>query len=360
MKRAWKTGEKRMLVFTGAICLSLFGLGVLYEWNNRVPDLKIPTLRRLEREACFGRMKPQSVGKDTTSGHWEIAGAILTSPFAVFERFPAELVENIERGAKTQFLGNLVASGTQILEILGEQSVSSGRPILYTSADSVLQIAAHETHFGLEKLLEICEIARAEADKWNIGRVIARPFEGEIGHWHRTSNRRDFSILPPRTILDALRENGVETTGIGKISDIFAARGIARSIPTKSNAQGMETIETQWKSGRQGLFFANLVDFDTLFGHRRDVLGYARALEEFDAWLAGFLPQIRPDDLVIFTADHGNDPTFRGTDHTREWVPIWMIHPSKRENLGTRETFADIAATLGDFFDVKWETGTGF
>ncbi|HEX9998462.1 MAG TPA: phosphopentomutase [Abditibacterium sp.] len=346
------------------------GANTLGHILKSVQDIKVPTLRRLgldaimgwtrQSEACFGRMRPQGVGKDTTSGHWELAGAILTQPFATFERFPPELVKPIESAAKTHFLGNVVASGTQVLENLAAQSVESGRPILYTSVDSVLQIAAHETHFGLKRLLQICEIARIEADKWNIGRVIARPFLEENGVWSRTSNRRDFSMAPPRTILDALQENEIETTGIGKISDIFAGQGISHSIPTKSNAQGMKVIEQEWNSGRDGLFFANLVDFDTLFGHRRDVLGYARALEEFDVWLASFIPQIERDDMVIFTADHGNDPTFHGTDHTREEVPIWVIDAGNRDNMGVRSTFADVAATIGDFFGVEWETGTSF
>ncbi|HEX8465182.1 MAG TPA: phosphopentomutase, partial [Abditibacterium sp.] len=334
------------------------------------PELQIPTLKRLgwgqilgsgePNQASFGQMRPASVGKDTTSGHWELAGAILSEPFAVFERFPDELVQEIERGADVRFIGNIVASGTQVLDDLGAQSVELGCPILYTSADSVLQIAAHEAHFGLEKLLHTCEIARQVADKYRIGRVIARPFVGEVGDWSRTSNRRDFSIEPPRTVLDALQEAGVEVTGIGKISDIFAGRGLSRSFPTKSNAAGMQAIEMEWKSRRDGLLFANLVDFDTLFGHRRDVAGYARALEEFDRWLKGFLPQIERDDLILLSADHGNDPTFRGTDHTRECVPLLRLHAQKRDDLGTRHTFADVAATLGQFFGAPWPTGTAF
>lgn len=333
-----------------------------------VPALQIPTLKRLGWNAILGlgedaatfhaKMAPASVGKDTTSGHWELAGAILGEPFATFERFPDELVSEIEHRASVKFLGNVVASGTQVLEELGLPSVASGRPILYTSADSVLQIAAHEAHFGLEKLLATCEAARVVADKWRIGRVIARPFRGEANNWTRTSNRRDYSIEPPRTVLDELRAAGVEVTGIGKISDIFAGRGLSRSLPTKSNAQGMETIARQWDAGTQGLLFANLVDFDTLFGHRRDAQGYARALEEFDVWLSGFLPQIAPDDLVIITADHGNDPTFAGTDHTREWVPLLLLHQNHRENGRHRATFADVAATLGEFFGVSWPSGT--
>ncbi|RYX83551.1 phosphopentomutase [bacterium] len=333
-----------------------------------VPSLKIPTLRRLgwgqilggdePNTASFARLCPRSVGKDTTSGHWELMGAILDKPFATFEKFPDELVHAIEKQAGVQFIGNVVASGTQILELLGEQSIVTGRPILYTSADSVLQIAAHEVHFGLERLLSVCEAARRVADEWSIGRVIARPFIGEENSFSRTTNRRDYSILPPRTVLDALKEAGVTVTGIGKINDIFAGSGISHSFPTKSNAAGMATIDSQWKSGNGGLFFANLVDFDTLYGHRRDVKGYADALEEFDVWLDGFVPEIQSEDLVLITADHGNDPTFPGTDHTREEVPLLMFRGHERDNLGVRGTFADAAATLGTFFGVAWPTGT--
>ncbi len=344
------------------------GANTLGHILQKHPQTALPTLKKLglsqilgetaPNSATFAILSPQSVGKDTTSGHWELAGAILERAFATFPSFPPEIVQEIEAAVGVSFLGNCVASGTEILEKLGGQSVDSGRPILYTSADSVLQIAAHETHFGLERLLETCEIARRTADKFQIGRVIARPFEGENGSWARTSNRRDYSFAPPRTVLDALQENGITTTGIGKISDIFAGRGLDRSLPTKSNAQGMETIETAWKSGDSGLFFANLVDFDSLFGHRRDAPGYARALETFDAWLGGFLPFILPDDMVIITADHGNDPTFPGTDHTRENVPCLLIHGDKRENLGRRTGFSDVAATLAQFFSVPWPFGT--
>jgi phosphopentomutase len=337
---------------------------------REVPNMRIPTLRRLgwnqilgeggASEASFARLRPASVGKDTTSGHWELMGAILDKPFATFERFPNELVAAIEDDANARFIGNIVGSGTQVLEDLGEQSVQSGRPILYTSADSVMQIAAHEEHFGLERLLKLCETARPIADRWQIGRVIARPFVGKAGAWTRTSNRRDYSLLPPRTVLGALQEAGVETTGIGKISDIFAGQGLSRSLPTKSNAAGVETIAREWQAGGDGFFFANLVDFDTLYGHRRDALGYARALEEFDEWLDTFVAQVQSEDLVLITADHGNDPTFPGTDHTREEVPLLLLRHNAREDLGVRGTFADVAATLGAFFGVPWNTGRAF
>ncbi len=344
------------------------GANTLGHILQNVPDIKIPTLRRLgwaqifgenePNQTSFARLRPRSVGKDTTSGHWELMGAILDRPFATFERFPDELVHAIEQEADVKFIGNVVGSGTQILETLGQQSIATGCPILYTSADSVLQIAAHETHFGLERLLSVCETARRIADAWDIGRVISRPFIGEENSFSRTTNRRDYSILPPPTVLDALKAAGIPTTAIGKINDIFAGRGLSHSLPTKSNAAGMATIAAQWQSGNDGLFFANLVDFDTLYGHRRDVHGYAQALEEFDFWLAGFISEIKSDDLVLITADHGNDPTFPGTDHTREEVPLLMWHDNKRDNLGTRTTFADVAATLGAFFGIEWKTGT--
>jgi phosphopentomutase len=302
-----------------------------------------------------GALTERSAGKDTTTGHWELAGAGIDEPFATFARFPEELVEPITREAGVEFLGNRAASGTAILDELGAEHIATGKPILYTSADSVLQIAAHESVIPLERLYEICRVARRHCDAWRIGRVIARPFVGEPGNFTRTANRHDFSMIPPRTVLNALADAGVSVIGIGKISDIFAGSGISESHPTKSNADGMTTIDRLWTERRAGLLFANLVDFDSLFGHRRDVEGYARALEEFDAWLAGFLPKIEPDDLVLITADHGNDPTWRGTDHTRERVPVFA--PNARGLLGVRETYADIAATVAAHFGVKWATG---
>jgi phosphopentomutase len=216
----------------------------------------------------------------------------------------------------------------------------------------VLQIAAHEQVIPIEQLYRICEVARRHGDAARIGRVIARPFEGGAGQFRRTSRRHDFSMKPPRTVLNALSEAGVRVIGVGKISDIFAAEGITESHPTISNAEGMSRIAELWADAENAFIFANLVDFDMLFGHRRDVAGYARALEEFDRWFGDFIPQIGPDDLLIVTADHGNDPTFRGTDHTREQVPLFIFYRRAVRDLGTRETFADVAATLADFFKV--------
>jgi phosphopentomutase len=306
-------------------------------------------------------MREQSAGKDTTTGHWEIAGVILEEPFATFEKFPHELVEAMETTAGVKFTGNYAPSGTMVLEELGGEHMRTGNPILYTSADSVMQIAAHENVLLVSRLYEICEIARRHCDRWRIGRVIARPFDGEPGNFRRTPRRHDFSMTPPRTVLNALSEAGIAVTGLGKINDIFAGSGISQSYPTASNREGMDVISQLWNEAVEGLIFANLVDFDMLFGHRRDVEGYARALVEFDQWLGTFLPRIRTDDLVIITADHGNDPIFHGADHTREEVPLIVLDREQSRPLGARETFADVAATLTEFFRMKrWGNGQSF
>jgi phosphopentomutase len=307
--------------------------------------------------ASYGRMRERSAGKDTTTGHWELAGVILEEPFATFARFPDALVRQIEQAASVQFIGNCARSGTEILRELGPEHLRTGHPILYTSADSVMQIAAHEEVVAVERLYEICAQARQAADAYRVGRVIARPFTGAAGNFRRTSRRHDFSLPPPHTVLDE-----IPTIGIGKISDIFAGRGIDRSFPTTSNRDGMERIAELWETETEGLLFANLVDFDMLYGHRRDVTGYGNALREFDDWLGDFLPRILPNDLVIVTADHGNDPTFRGTDHTREEVPLFVLHGEEARDLRTRETFADVAATLAEFFRLPggWTVGRSF
>lgn len=311
--------------------------------------------------ASWGRMREKSAGKDTTTGHWEIAGAVLSEAFATFEKFPRELIAQIEQEAGVEFIGNYPQSGTLILEELGAEHLRTGKPILYTSADPVLQIAAHESVLPLERLYEVCQIARRHCDAWRIGRVIARPFTGEPGAFLRTSGRHDYSMQPPRTALNAIADSGRAVEGVGKISDIFAGSGITRSTPTTSNAEGMRAIANRWTAVSDGLVFANLVDFDMLFGHRRDVAGYARALVEFDDWLVTFLPRIAEDDLVIITADHGNDPTWRGTDHTREEVPLLVLHRGRTSALGTRDTFADVATTLAEFFQLApWPVGKSF
>jgi len=334
-----------------------FSLGL---WKAITGDVFDP--RSQNTRASWGRMRERSAGKDTTTGHWEIAGALLDRAFGTFGKFPDDLVRAIEREAGVEFIGNYAQSGTVILDELGAEHVRTGKPILYTSADSVLQIATHEQVVPLKRLYDICRIARRHCEPHRIGRVIARPFAGEPGAWKRTSGRHDFSMVPPPTILNALSDAGNAVHGVGKISDIFAGSGITASTTTTSNAEGMRVIEEVWSEFDDGLVFANLVDFDMLYGHRRDPAGYARALVECDVWLGGFLPQIDEDDLVIFTADHGNDPTWKGTDHTREEVPLLVVHRGFHVPLGTRRTYADIAASLAEFFHLRegWPIGTSF
>ena len=309
-------------------------------------------------EACWGRMRPRSAGKDSTTGHWELAGAVLDRPFATFSAFPDALVRAIEAEAGVRFIGNRAASGTEIIEALGEAHRRTDAPILYTSADSVLQIAAHEAVMAAPALDALCRIARRHADAWRIGRVIARPFAGAPGGYRRTAGRHDYAMEPPPTVLDALVEAGTTVVGIGKVADLFAGRGFTTSCPTRDNHDGMAQIHDAWRVLDRGLLFANLVDFDTVFGHRRDVAGFATALAAFDAWLGGFLPLVGLNDLVLVTADHGTDPTFRGTDHTREEVPLLMLHAGRRGPLGCRDGFADVAATLAAHFGLAgWATG---
>lgn len=349
-------------------------LGHLYA---TLPDWHLPTLESLGLRQLLplsvdpsssdwpdrsGIMQEKSAGKDTTTGHWELAGVILEKPFPVFSQIPPELVHAIEQEAGVEFIGNYAASGTKILSELGPKHLRTGRPILYTSADSVLQIAAHEEIFGLERLYALCKIARRHADPWQIGRVIARPFLGRPGAFQRTAHRHDYSYPPPPTVLAALQAAQILTIGIGKISDIFAGQGIAESYPTANNQAGMEEINRLWQAAENSelptLLVANLVDFDMLFGHRRDVKGYATALSEFDQWLGGFLEKIGPEDLVLITADHGNDPTWAGSDHTREQVPIFLLGRSPKEPPRLRQTYADVAATLSDFFGAPpWPIG---
>ncbi|MEK0448127.1 MAG: hypothetical protein RL088_395 [Verrucomicrobiota bacterium] len=310
--------------------------------------------------ASWGKMRERSAGKDTTTGHWEIAGAVLDEPFRTFEMFPAELVAAIESEAGVEFIGNFPASGTAVIDQLGPEHMRTAKPILYTSADSVMQIAAHEEIVPLEKLYAICKIARRHCDPLRIGRVIARPFVGKPRAFKRTAGRHDYAMTPPPTVLTALADSGHAVHGVGKISDIFAGAGITASTPTASNPEGMAAIDKLWPEF-DGLIFANLVDFDMLFGHRRDVAGYANCLREFDAWLATFLPKVMQEDLVIITADHGNDPIHHGTDHTREEVPLLVLHGGKSAPLGTRETFGDVAATLSEFFRLcNWPNERSF
>lgn len=342
------------------------GADTLGHLLERVPGFALPAMASLglhrvldlpdgpapDPRACWARLTPHAAGKDTTTGHWELMGHVLSEPFTTFSSFPADLVAAIEERGGVRFLGNTAASGTEILARLGEEHLRSGRPILYTSADSVLQIAAHEERFGLQRLLELCGTARRVLDERGIriGRVIARPFIGTCAaDFQRTANRHDESLVPPETALDRLRALGVRTTGVGKIADIFAGRGLDESLPTRSNRDGMETIGRLWERqpAEPHFVLANLVDFDSLHGHRRDPEGYAACLAEFDAWLAGFLPTIRPGELVILTADHGNDPFHPGTDHTREEVPLLAL--GWPDGAPARD-FADVAAAVETFF----------
>lgn len=290
-------------------------------------------------EGAYGRLRELSMGKDTTAGHWELAGVVSEKPFPTYpEGFPEEIIRTLEQAAGRRVLCNRPYSGTEVIRDYGEEQMRTGGLIVYTSADSVFQIAAHEAVIPPEKLYEYCRMARKIlTGKHGVGRVIARPFAGEPGSFVRTSGRHDFSLEPPgRTVLDRVQEAGLDTVGVGKIRDIFAGRGIRKAIPTGSNREGMEATEELLKEDFRGLCFVNLVDFDMKYGHRRDVDGYAEALSEFDRWLTGFRKAMRPEDVLMITADHGCDPGFSGTDHTREYVPLLICGAETvPENLGT-------------------------
>jgi phosphopentomutase len=309
--------------------------------------------------ASWGRMAEKSRGKDTIAGHWEMMGIILDQAFALFPQgFPPELIADFKRRAGVAgVLGNKAASGTEIIAELGAEHVRTGFPIVYTSADSVLQIAAHEGIIRLDKLYDICLQSRKICDAWRIGRVIARPFVGSQGNFSRTTNRRDFPMLPPgRTALDVLLTNSLEVAAIGKIENIFAGQGIGRSRPSHGNAEGMSLLAEELAAARRGLVFANLVDFDMLYGHRNDAAGYGAALEAFDRELGLFLPKLSGSDLLVITADHGCDPAYPGTDHTREYVPLLAYGPGlPARPLGGRGTFADVGATVLEIFGLKHE-----
>ncbi len=304
-------------------------------------------------------MAERSRGKDTLNGHWELMGLVLDRPFALFPGgFPPELIAAFEdRTGVEGVLGNKAASGTEIIAELGAEHVRTGRPIVYTSADSVFQIAAHEEVIPLAGLYEMCLRTRAVCDDWLIGRVIARPFVGRPGAFTRTTNRRDFSMPPPgKTALDLLLEAGLDVTAVGKIENIFAGRGIVRSFPSHGDAEGMALVRRELAAARRGLVFANLVDFDMLYGHRNDAAGYGAALEAFDAELGRLLAGLGPRDMLIVTADHGCDPAFPGTDHTREYVPLLVYGPGlPARPLGVRSTFADVGASILEIFGSKLE-----
>lgn len=337
-----------------------------------IGGLRLPTLERLglgrieslvgvrplrDPRGAFGRMAERSRGKDSTTGHWELAGLLSERPFPTYPHgFPPALLARIGEGIGREWLGNVAASGTEIITRLGEEHQRTGKLIVYTSADSVFQIAAHEQTVPLEELYTACRMARdLLTGEHAVGRVIARPFDGAPGAFRRTAHRRDFSLPPPAaTLLDRLAERGLPVLTVGKVDELFAGRGVTQAFHTRDNAEGEEILCQLARSSGEGLVFANLVDFDQQFGHRNDPPGFGRALEQFDGRAAELLGHLRSDEICIITADHGNDPTTPGTDHTREYVPLLVAGPRVRSgvDLGTRETFADVAATVTEAFGV--------
>ena len=312
----------------------------------------------------YGKMIEKSAGKDTTVGHWEIAGIISARPLPTYPHgFPPEVIKEFEGKTGHKALCNLPYSGTEVLKDYGEQHLDGGGLIVYTSADSVFQVAAHEGIVPIEELYRVCEIARNLLQgEHGVGRVIARPFEGSAPNFKRTARRKDFSIAPPRnTVLNLLQEKGVATIGVGKIEDIFSGSGIAESVHTKSNRDGMAVTKKFIEKDFNGLCFVNLVDFDMLYGHRNDVLGYVNALNEFDEWLGSVIHKFRETDLLLMAADHGCDPAPPGTDHTREYIPILAYGAMVKgnNNLGIRDSFADIGKTIADIFSIESEVLDG-
>ena len=347
------------------------GSDTLGNISRRIP-LSVPNLRRLgltrvssvkglddepDPIGAYGRMAEASPGKDSVTGHWELTGLVLDRPFPVFPNgFPRELIDEFERRIGRGTLANKAASGTAIIDELGVEHINTGKPIVYTLADSVFQIAAHEDVVPVDELYRWCEIAFELAGKgMGIGRVIARPFIGSPGAFRRTANRRDYALTPPaRTLLDYLKEAGLPVVAIGKIEDLFAGRGVTSATHTANDDQGIDEVLHAMVSTSRGLIFANLVDFDTQFGHRNDVAGYAANLERVDARLSEVLGALQPHDLLIVTADHGNDPTTASTDHAREYVPVFLTGGVVKPGvaLGTRQTFADLGQTIADVFKV--------
>lgn len=338
--------------------LQEFGLGNIRPLAN-VPAIEIPI-------GSYGKCTLKSNGKDTTTGHWEMAGIILEKAFPTYPNgFPSEVVDKFIADAKVPgILGNVPASGTEIIKQLGEEHVRSGKPIVYTSADSVFQIAAHEEVIPVDRLYEICEIARKILDgKHRVGRVIARPFLGNnAADFKRTENRHDYAVPPPSdNLLPLLKENGLDVVCIGKIASIYDSVGVTEDLAAKNNDQTIDQTINALNADSRGLIFSNLVDFDMLYGHRRDTEGYARALEHFDSRLPAIIDAMRDDDLLILTADHGNDPTQPGSDHTREYAPL-LVYGRKANtvNLGTRESLADIGSTIANNFGFELNSGKSF
>ena len=385
-----------MALFTRAIVLVLDSVGIgelpdaasygdqgsdtIGNIARRVP-LEVPTLRALglgrvaalggpvapaRPLAAFGRMAAVSAGKDSVTGHWELMGIVLDRPFPVFpDGFSVDVMAEFARLTGRGVLGNTAASGTEIIDELGPEHMRTGALIVYTSADSVFQIAAHEDVVPLQELYRACKVAYAlVGEGLGVGRVIARPFVGAPGRFTRTSNRRDFALPPVgETLLDRVKAIPLPVIAIGKVEDLFAGRGITRAVHTANDEDGMDQVDREMDALERGLIFANLVDFDTRYGHRNDVPGFARNLERFDRRLARVLPRLRQDDLLLVTADHGNDPTTASTDHSREYVPLLATgaHVRAGADLGTRATFADLGQTLADLFGVRpLARGTSF
>jgi phosphopentomutase len=338
--------------------LQRYGLG------NIRPLASVPPLDQLS--GSYGRCALRSNGKDTTTGHWEMAGIILDRAFPTYPNgFPSSVIDKFVRETSVPgILGNIPASGTEIIKVLGEEHVKTGKPIVYTSADSVFQIAAHEKVIPLERLYEICEIARAILDgEHKVGRVIARPFLGEPGAFYSTENRHDYSVPPPReNLLTALADEDLDVVCIGKIASIYDSMGVTQDLTAKNNEQSINQTIKALQDSTRGLIFSNLVDFDMLYGHRRDTEGYAKALEHFDSRLPEIESAMRDDDVMMITADHGNDPTFPGSDHTREYAPLLVYGKTSRSavNLGTRDSLADIGQTIAANFGIKLTAGASF
>jgi len=352
------------------------GSNTLGNTASAVGGLNLPNLQRMglgnissisgvkpqtEPLASFGKMAEVSAGKDSTTGHWEMTGVVLKNPFPVYpDGFPEVLIKKFEKAIGIEILGNKPASGTEIIKELGEEHLRTGKPIVYTSADSVFQIAAHEEKIPVPRLYEICQIARGLLTGENgVARVIARPFVGKPGSFKRTDRRKDFSLPPPEeTILDIFQKNGIQVVGIGKIQDLFAGRGIRRSIHTIDNLDAMDKLIKTIEEEKEGMIFINLVDFDMVWGHRNDVKGFAKGLEDFDIRLKTVLSLLQNEDVLFITADHGCDPTTPSTDHSREYVPLLVFGEKSKKgvNLGTRGSFSDVSATLADIFEVQ---GTG-
>ena len=313
--------------------------------------------------ACYGKMAEKALGKDTTSGHWEMMGLVLDRAFPTYPQgFPASLIQEFEQRIGRKTIGNKAASGTVIIEELGREHLATGAPIVYTSADSVFQIAAHEDVIPVEELYRMCRIARELLQgEHAVGRVIARPFIGEPGHFIRTARRHDFSLPPSHTILDDISAAGLPVIGVGKIYDIFAGKGISRSLPSKNNDEGINQVLRAMEEEERGLIFVNLLDFDQQYGHRNDPQGYAQALEQFDRRLQEVIDKLRSEDMLCISADHGCDPTTPSTDHSREYVPLLVYGEKLRQNvnLGTRQSFADLGQTIAEYLDVKTKNTTG-